>query len=158
MIIFGEGNAPLVTTLEKFINSVRILVYMAHQIGDVVYVNAPYSYGVVTGILREQKATHHDGVTTEQKWWYQPGDIIVRRAESSRFRPIETHDESISSTYRLADPHFGNGIRVIDDLAGEITKLSTQLKAGTKINGDGVDLRSAVGFLDGILRERESQI
>ena len=125
---------------------------MDYRIGQVVYVKTPASYGIIGDVLKSPVPTSYHGVDIKDKsLWFQPGDITVHLVGVPNIAPPDFEKIfTLQTTYRLADQFFAKGIRVVSDLKGEIEMLQAMLDEGARRNEDGVDLPSAIGFLDGI--------
>ena len=126
---------------------------MGYQAGQIVYTTIPAAYGQIVEVLKEQRPTYNCAAKLENReLWFKPGDITVKFMHGT-IKYDSIHNESESTTYRLADRSFAKAIRVIDDVRAEIKKLRESTKSAAK-NPDGVDLEAAIKFLESKLPNR----
>jgi len=112
-----------------------------YQIGQVVKLDFPPAYGVISEILAENDLAEANKGIGHRHLRYSVGDPVIEF--------MEYHTLPEQSTYRLSDPCFANVIHTIDP-SSELRILRIA-KRKNVVRFEGINLESAIKFLEKFL-------
>ena len=115
-----------------------------YKIGQIVKLDVPAAYGVVSGFLGEADLGYTNECIKNPALLYKKGDVII---DVLIWQDGIEDGVLMPTAYRLSDPFFAGAIHAINPSEELRTLRSAQSRGNARLNG--IDLETAIYFLRG---------